>query len=232
MTSVRPGVSGRPPEFDASKVSHEHVVNELALLQLGDFEPLDIRIDTNMLNHELKQFDNDWTQYLPRTDRPNNRYGLTLTTYPGYTHRESPSLAEISVKQNRRVSELECNSRTEVYDKCRSLHGFLNEFSPLGRSFFVRCDTGGHFVPHRDHPSMPRDVFRLIVFTKNCGTYDYDWLMDDKKMSIDEGTVYYVNTRRMHRTVSWVNGSTHLILNIPFTSSNVAKVISHLRHKH
>ena len=229
---VPPGVSGRSAKFDPSKVSQETLANELALLNLGDFEPLNITIDTSLFMKEISQFNKDWVDYLPRTDRPNNRKGLTLTTLPGHTHKDSPSLAQASYAAGRLLSETEFNQKTDVYNACTSLHPFLDSWQPLGRTFLVRSDTGGYFVPHRDHPSMPRDVFRLVVFLNNCGPLQYDWLMDDKKAYIREGQVYYVNTRKTHRTISWVDNSIHLILNIPFTSENVAKVISSLAHTH
>ena len=232
MTVVKSGVSGRRAEYDPSKISSEDIANELSLLALGDVIPLDIKIDTNLLSHNLRKFEADWQPYLPRDDRPNNRYGLTLTTYPGYTHKNAPSLAEISVEQRRRVSETECNAQTDVYRECIALQPLFSEFPDLGRSFFVRSDIGGYFVPHRDHPAIPRDVFRLIAFVKNCGPYEYDWIMEDQKLQIEEGRVYYVNTRKMHRTISWVNGSTHLIMNVPFNTKNVAKVLAHLQHRH
>jgi hypothetical protein len=56
--------------------------------------------------------------------------------------------------------------------------------------------------------------------------------MDDRKMYIQPGQVYYVNTRMTHRTISWVNNSQHLILNVPFTTDNVARVIANLAHTH
>jgi len=56
--------------------------------------------------------------------------------------------------------------------------------------------------------------------------------MDDRKMNIQMGQVYYVNTRMTHRTISWVDNSQHLILNIPFTTENVSKVIANLQHTH
>ena len=62
---------------------------------------------------------------------------------------------------------------------------------------------------------------------------DYDWIQGiDKKMPIEMGRAYYVNTMQTHRTISWVNDSIHLILNIPATSDNVAKVLAHLQHRH
>ena len=230
---VPPGISGRAPRFDSKQVTLETVANELALLNLGDFEPLNIKINTNRFMEEISQYDADWVDYLPRTDRPNNRQGLVLTNLPGKTHRDNPSLAQASVDARRRLSENDFNSKTDVYNSCTSLHPLLEEFQPLGRSFLVKSNIGGHFVPHRDHPTMPRESFRLAVFLNNCAPLQYDWLIDtDRKLPIELGRVYYINTRKTHRTISWVNDSIHLIMNIPFNSVNVAKVIAHLQHPH
>ena len=232
-TIVPPGVSGRVPKFDARQVTLETVANELALLNLGDFEPLNIKINTNRFMQEIAQYDNDWVDYLPRTDRPNNRQGLVLTNLPGKTHQDNPSLAQASVEARRRLSENDFYEKTEVYNTCTSLHPLLEEFQPLGRSFLVKSNIGGHFVPHRDHPSMPRESFRLAVFLNNCAPLQYDWWIDtDRKLPIEMGRVYYINTRKTHRTISWVNDSIHLIMNIPFNSDNVAKVLAHLQHPH
>jgi hypothetical protein len=229
--TVPPGISGRAAKYTGN-VDNETLSNELALLNLGPFEPLNIYIDLNKYMQEISQFNNDWVDYLPRTDRPNNRKALTLLNLPGKTHKDVPSLAEASYAAGRRLSELEFNQPTDVYQTCTSLQPFLDSWQPLGRTFVVRCDTGGYFVPHRDHPSMPRECFRLIVFLNNVGPLQYDWLMDDRKMSIQPGQVYYVNTRLTHRTVSWVDNSQHLILNVPFTTDNVARVLANLAHTH
>lgn len=228
---VPPGVSGRAAHYDGN-VDQSTIANELALLNLGPFEPLNMYVNLDQYLHEIKQFDNDWVDYLPRTDRPNNRRALTVTNLPGKTHKDVPSLAEASYAAGRRLSELEFNQPTDVYNACTSLRPFLDQWQPLGRTFIVQSNTGGYFVPHRDHPSMPRECFRLIVFLNNCGPLQYDWLMDDRKMYIQPGQVYYVNTRMTHRTISWVDNSQHLILNIPFTTENVAKVIANLAHTH
>jgi hypothetical protein len=228
---VPPGVSGRSAHYDGN-VDQSTIANELALLNLGPFEPLNMYVNLYQYLHEIKQFDNDWVDYLPRTDRPNNRRALTVTNLPGKTHKDVPSLAQASYAAGRRLSELEFNQPTEVFNACTSLHPFLNQWQPLGRTFIVQSNTGGYFVPHRDHPSMPRECFRLIVFLNNCGPLQYDWLMDDRKMYIQPGQVYYVNTRMTHRTISWVDNSQHLILNIPFTTENVSKVIANLAHTH
>jgi hypothetical protein len=229
--AVPPGISGRAAHY-AGAISPANLANEVALLNLGPFEPLNINIDLGQYMQEVSKFDNDWVDYLPRTDRPNNRRALTLTNLPGKNHQDVPSLAEASYAAGRRLSELEFNTPTDVYKECKSLHTFLDMWKPLGRTFVVQCNTGGYFVPHRDHPSMPRDVFRLIVFLNNVGPLQYDWLMDDRKMYIQPGQVYYVNTRMTHRTVSWVDNSQHLILNVANTTDNVARVIANLAHTH
>ena len=229
---VPPGVSGKPANYNVNNVTLETVSNELVLSNLGPFEPLNIWINLGQYLNEIKQFDNDWVDYLPRTDRPNNRKALTLINLPGKTHKDVPSLAQACVVAGRKVSELEFNEPTDVYRACTSLQPFLDQWKPLGRTFIVKSNIGGYFVPHRDQPSMPRECFRLIVFLNNVGPLQYDWLMDDRKMSIQPGQVYYVNTRMTHRTISWVDNSQHLILNVPFNSENVAKVIANLQHTH
>jgi hypothetical protein len=229
---VPPGISGRAATYDPNQVTLETVANELVLSNLGPFEPLNIYVDLGQYMNEISQFDSDWVDYLPRTDRPNNRRALTVTNLPGKTHRDMPSLAEASYAAGRRLSEMDFNEPTDVYRTCTSLHPFLDMWQPLGRTFIVQSNTGGYFVPHRDHPSMPREVFRLIVFLNNVGPLQYDWLMDDRKMAIQPGQVYYVNTRMTHRTVSWVDNSQHLILNIPFTAENVSRVVANLAHTH
>lgn len=176
MTTVPLGISGQPAHYDSNLVSTETLANEVSLLSIGDFEPLNIKVNTTALMHEISQFREDWQDYLPRTDRANNRQGLTLTTLPGNTHLDAPSLAEASYAAKRRLSELEFNNKTPVYNACRSLEPLLSLFPELGRTFFVKSNIGGYFVPHRDHPAMPRDVFRLVMFVNNCGPLDYDWL--------------------------------------------------------
>lgn len=231
-TRVPQGISGQSAQYDSSRVSLETLSNELVLANLGSVVPLKWKIDCGQFMQEIEQFKDDWVDYLPRTDRPNNRKSLTVTNLPGKSHTDNPSLAQASYAAGRRLSELEFNSPTDVFQSCNSLKPFLNEWMPLGRTFLVKSNIGGYFVPHRDHPSMPRDVFRLIVFLNNCAPLDYDWLMDDRKMQIELGRVYYVNTRLTHRTVSWVNDSIHLILNVPFNSENVSKVVANLQHTH
>jgi hypothetical protein len=230
---VPPGISQRPVKFDAKEVTLETVSNELALLNLGDFEPLNFKINTTQFMNEIQEFDNDWVDYLPRKEWPNNRKSLTLTCLPGKTHMDNPSQAQACYESGRLVRETEFSHQTDVYRACQSLHPLLDQFGELGRTFLVKSGVGGFFVPHRDHPSMPRDTFRIAVFLNNCDPLQYDWLIDtDRKLPIELGRPYYINTRKTHRTISWTNDSIHLIINVPFTSENVSKVFANLQHRH
>lgn len=223
----------RPPRYNSQNVSHVTVSDELALLNLGDCEPLDFFINPGEFNRQIDQFRDEWVDYLPRTDRVNNRKGLTITNLPGKTHKDNPSQAQAYYAMGRYVSENEFCEPTDVYHKCPCLHPLLDNFAPLGRTFLVKSMMGGYFAPHRDHPSMPRESFRIAVFLKNCGTYQYDWIIgQDTKLQIDEGRAYYINTRRTHRTVSWVDDSIHLIINVPFTTENITKLIASIYHSH
>jgi hypothetical protein len=225
-------ISGQGREMKTKNVDLEYLAAESNLLSIGDFEPLDIKIDCSAFSNEIDKFSSDWVDYLPRPDRANNRKAITLFNYSGWGHSKNPSMPESIKEIGRLMSELEFNEKTNAYYGLPSLHDLLDKFDILGRTFIINCGIGGYFVPHRDHPTYPREVFRLVCFLKNCETYDYDWLVDDKKINIEQGRVYYVNTRRMHRTISWVQDSMHLILNVPFNIRNVNMVLKHLQHRH
>jgi hypothetical protein len=96
----------------------------------------------------------------------------------------------------------------------------------------VKSGIGGYFVPHRDHPTMPRDSFRIAVFLQDCEPLNFDWIHGNEKMLIEHGRPYFINTKKIHRTMSWAKNSTHLIINVPFTSANVSKLIANLQHAH
>jgi len=234
------GPSGSRQGINTRALTPEYVAAEAALSQIGNFEPLDIQLDTWGIESVIQEkYANDWVDYLPRSDRPNNRKAMCLTTVPGWDHRSPPSIPEAMKFLGRLVPEHEFCVPTSLYLDCdraspqlTSLKSFLDNFNPLGRTFIVNSGIGGYFVPHRDHPGMPRPCFRLVAFLKNCGPLQYDWWQDDRKMNIELGRVYYVNTRMTHRTISWAQDSWHLILNVPFTVPNVSWVLENLQHRH
>ena len=52
----------------------ENVAAEVALSAIGNFEPLDYKLDIHGIHSVINEkYSNDWVDYLPRTDRPNNK---------------------------------------------------------------------------------------------------------------------------------------------------------------
>ena len=147
---VKPGVSGQSVKFNAKEVDCETLANEVALLSLGDWEGLKVKVNCGQYSKQIKEFENDWVDYLPRTDKINNRKALSLLNLPGKTHQDNPSLAQACVEADRYVNEAEFNVPTKVYNKLECLHPLLNIFPTLGRTFLVKCGEGAYFHPHRD----------------------------------------------------------------------------------
>ena len=102
---VKPGVSGQPVQYDTSKVKLETVADELALLSLGDWEGLKVNINSGQYRKEIKELEDEWVDYLPRTDKVNNRKALSLMNLPGKTHKDNPSLAQACVEADRYINE-------------------------------------------------------------------------------------------------------------------------------
>lgn len=210
----------------------DQLMAEVQLLTLGHIIPLNIMVNLSQLRQELEPFKDDWIDYLPRPDRQNDRQGLCLYNLPTATKKDGLSLPEASRKAGRILSELEFNTPTEFYHGCKSLHELFNYFMPVGRSFLVKCNAGGWFYPHRDHPTLFRDSMRIVVFCKNSKAGQYDWILDDKRIDIEEGRAYYINTRLVHRTISYVPDSIHLIMNIPPTMENAKRIVSAMQFGH
>jgi|TARA_B110000211_G_C14091699_1_gene559543 hypothetical protein len=221
-----------PIKYDSMNVSHETVTNELALLSLGDFELLKINVNIKNFRKEIEFLKNDWVDYQPKKDMSNNRRGMALTNLPGKTHKDNPSLKQANYAENRSLCELEFNQYTAAYEMLPSLHHVFEMFEPVGRSVLIKLGTGGYFPAHRDQCYMPRASFRIAIFLQDCGSDQFDWFHENKKMTIEQGTAYYINTKKVHKTMSWAASSTHLIMNIPFNSNNIQKLIANLKYGH
>jgi hypothetical protein len=205
---------------------------EMQLLSLGDVIPLDLFVDPGQLGEELRGFEDQWVPYLPREDRSNNREGLLLFGLPNDKPNSSLSLPEAMARMGKELTELDFNTPTSLFHQCKSLHCLFEYFSPVGRSFLLRVNKGGWFYPHRDSPALFRNSMRVVVFCKNSLPSQFEWWIDGRKMEIEEGRAYYVNTRKVHKTMSFVDHSTHLILNIPVTLDNAGRILRALQHGH
>ena len=52
-------------------------------------------------------------------------------------------------------------------------------------------------------------------------------VLDNQSLKIEEGTVYYMNTRLEHYSFSMVDDCIRLIVNVPLTLENVLKLLTY-----
>lgn len=197
----------------------------------GAFETwgkLDWRAEVGDFEDEIKAFEDKWRDYLPRPDRPNNRYGLLLSGLPGNTCESPASLPEIRREnQDPTIHDIDLNVFTDAYYGLPSLQPIMDFFAPLGRTYLLKMGPGSYFPPHRDDPLLSRKTFRIAGFLGGVEEDNYIWYMDNRRINISPGDFAYVDTRKTHGTAVWNNQwSYHMIMDIPKTWENVLKVMS------
>lgn len=207
--------------------SEEDIKCELQLNALSFWEPLDFKINVKKFMDEVEPFNDKWVPYLRREGIMNDREGLCLMGLEGDKMNDSLSMPEACRRMGKYLSELDFCHKTDLYEPMTSLHELLDFWQPLGRTMLVKANKGGFFPPHKDHPLLNRDCFRIVAFPSHHVTHSqYEWEMEYTKVPIEPGGVYYVDTRKTHRTHSWYNDSIHLVMNVPKTWENVMKLMS------
>ena len=228
---INDGITG----YKMPEPTMEDIRCEMQLQAIGDWAPLDIKIDKKLFNDELKQFDEKWVPYLRREGVTNDREGLLLVGAEGDSVGDSLSMPEVrkrlGEKPGERILEKDLSYPTEAYHKLTALHPIFNVFESLGRCMLVKLNKGGWFPPHRDSPYLSRDCFRIVGFLNdNCGHQGFQWVHDYRPVDIEPMRLYYADTRKTHRTAAWDDGLIHLVMNIPKTWENVLKVLSITEH--
>ena len=209
----------------------EDIKCELQLQALSDFEPLEFQIDYGQFKKEMEPWEDKWVPYLRREGISNDREGLLLVGLEGDTPSDSLSIPEARRRTGKPLLEMDFTTPTDLFNDLTSLHKILNYWKPLGRSMLVKTNQGGWFPPHKDHPLLTRQCFRVIAFIgPNVDHESYEWHMNGKTWPIKQNQSYYVDTRKTHRTHSWANDSIHLIMNVPKTWENVIKLMAATRH--
>ena len=203
----------------------------LHLASLGDIVPLDFRLNINTLEKELTHFNNDWKTYNPR--KPNNRQGLSVTSLDGHLSGipDLDSLFEYNKLHSTSVTEADINVKTPVAHAVKTLQPLLESFDTLGRSHFIRLNKGGFFPPHRDGKILGVTCFRILTMCHNCNPGQFVFLYENKKVILEPGRPYFINTRKEHSVFSYVDNSVQLVLNIPLTIDNYNCTIGHLEAK-
>ena len=203
----------------------------LHLSSLGDIIPLDFTIDYKKLQQDINTFQDDWKPYNPR--KQNNRQGLSITSLDGGLSGipDLDSLFEYNKQQNTNITEANINVKTPVARNLSVIQRLLDCFTTLGRSHFIRLNRGGFFPPHRDGKVLNVTCFRILTMCYNCDPGQFVFLYEDKKLTLEPGRPYFVNTRKEHSVFSYVDDSVQCVLNVPLTVDNYKCLIKHLKAK-
>jgi hypothetical protein len=205
----------------------EDIKCELQLQALTTVEPLSFLINFVQFKQDIEPYKDRWQPYLRREGVLNDREALLVVGQEGDTSDSYASRPEASIKAGRELEEVDFDQPTDLFHNLTSCQDLLNYWSPIGRTMLIKCNTGGFFPPHKDEPLLTRKCFRVAAFIGSGVDHEaFEWEQDGHVWPIKPNRAYYIDTRKTHRTHTWVNDSYHLILNIPKTWENVIKLMS------
>lgn len=169
-----------------------------------------------------------WKRYQEHK-MPNNRFGLSVTSLDGGFSGKPDlySLREWYKMTGESYHETDFKARTNVVEFLPELNDLLDFWGPnLGRTHFLRLDTGGFFPPHRDNGAIvAAPTFRILVPINNFGKNDMKWIHEEKVIRLELGHVYFINTSRLHSLFSFVDNCLMLVLNVVSDGAILDKLI-------
>lgn len=202
------------------------------IVNFGDVVELDFPLwDLERANQVLVKHPG-WTEY--QAHKPdNNRWGLSVTSLTGGFSGKPDlySLREWNKMHNTTYNEADFQARTNVVDFIPELNPMLDFFgASLGRTHFLRLDTGGFFPPHRDNGAIVSSpTFRILVPVSRFGENDMKWLQEDRPLRLDLGRTYFINTTKIHSLFSFVDNCTMLVVNVVATEEILDKIARNVK---
>lgn len=172
-----------------------------------------------------------WKTYQPH--KPGyNRFGLSVTSLDGGFSGEPDlfSLREYAKITGKQYAEIDFKTRTNIVSFIPELNPLLDFFGPnLGRTHFLRLDKGGFFPPHRDNGALVKSpTFRILVPIHNFGTNDMKWVQDGQLLQMTLGSVYFINTTKLHSLFSFVDDCMMLVINVQDSPEILNKMVHHV----
>jgi len=168
-----------------------------------------------------------WVKYQPH--KPNNRYGLSVTSLDGRFSGEPDlySLRDWNQMHGTNYWEADFKVRTNVVEFIPELNPFLDFFgNNLGRVHFLKLNAGGFFPPHRDNGAIiDSPTFRILVPINNFGKNQMKWIQEEEVLPLETGRTYFINTTRPHSLFSFTDDCTMLVLNIVVTNEILDKLV-------
>lgn len=205
-----------------------------SVLRYGNFFQLDFNVDFVELENELLSFKDKWVQYNPY--KPDNkREGLSLTSLNGEFggHPDLYSLREYHRRGGKLYSEMDFRVATPAYHALKSLHPILDYFKAhLGRTHILRFGAGGFFPPHRDGAYLDEpDTIRIIVPLNRAHKSHFVFLHDNRRLNLDIGNVYFVNTQIAHSVFAFADNVKLLVCNVDINEESVVLIRNSLAEK-
>lgn len=204
------------------------------IFNLGNQILLDKGMRASEFMEELSQFDDNWSPY--NDFKPHiKREGLCIINESGL-NQSGPalnSLIEWNTRFDTDYSEKDFDKTTPVYE-CTEIKNLLSEILHLcGRTHILRVPPGGYFPPHRDSRGEKEiDTFRLIMALSNTANPWFRFMLEDKPLHFEIGSLYAVNTTLEHTLFNAsANDSYWLVINAHNTPEMHAWVRSNLAIK-
>jgi len=183
------------------------------------------------LLEELKPFEKDWKRYNYNTKKPNNRWGLSVTSIDGGLHGvpDLSSLRDWETQTGQVIHNHDINVPTDVWKKCPTLQTILEPWKPwLGRCHFLRMDRGSYFPEHFDinKEDYSYDEVRFVGFVKS-NEYDFKWIYDDRVIKRNSGSLWYFNGNKKHCVFSFSDGIVLLVMCLKFDKQLFKKMLDY-----
>lgn len=207
----------------------------MRLNMLGDVIKLSILFNSAELLKEIATFASDWKQYNPR--KSIGRMGLSITSYDGKLSGipDLDSLLEYNIQNGTDYKTEECNILTPVYHNSKILQQIIDPWkSYIGRSHFLKLNSGGFFPEHRDSYDIGEiqtdftPVIRLIGFVKNCQSSSFKFIINDQLQRFEQGKLYYFNSMLPHSLFSFKDDCIMIVFVVKFDYFLYRYIVSNL----
>ena len=199
--------------------------------QFGNHIQLRNSIDQKKLLEEIKPFENDWHQY--NIFKPEiKRYGLDIINESGelVPGPAVNSLIEWNKRYGTEWGETDFTETTPVYDASEEIQKLINPIKNFAvRTHILKLPQGGFFPPHRDNCWKEQDTFRLIVPLQSPNPRPFRFILEDKTLFWNLGSMYAVNTTLEHCLFNMGNvDSLWLVINALVTEEAVKYVCNNM----
>ena len=201
------------------------------LLSLGKVVSLDKCVNVDSVSKQFLSFGSHFKPYNPRK-QGYNRYGLSITSQEGdFSHTpDLDSLNEYNKEHGTSFDESDFKEWTPFFKNCQELREMMTPFHKyMGRSHILRLNKGGFFPPHRDSITVVPKHFRLLI-SFGDPFHHFVFLLDDERMYLEPGRLYFINTRLVHSLFSFVDKSDFAVFNIDLCEGSVRAVLNNLSY--